>query len=146
VYTTTVSKTVDAPIEFVFQTISNIENYSKAVSHITNIEFLSETKTGVGTRFRETRLMRGKEASTELEVKEYVENDRVRMVSDSHGTIWDSLFTVRSVGGQTELTLQMDADSYKLVSKIINLFIRGMVRKGVESDMNAVKEYCEKQS
>jgi uncharacterized membrane protein len=86
-YTIAVTKTVDAPIELVFRTISDIENYSNAVSHIPNVEFLSEMKTGVGTRFRETRLMRGKEASTELEVKEYVENDHVHMVSDSHGTI-----------------------------------------------------------
>jgi hypothetical protein len=55
------------------------------------------------------------------------------------------LFTVKSVGGQTEVTPQMDADSYKLMSKIINLFIRGMIRKSVESDMDAVKSYCEKQ-
>ena len=63
--------------------------------------FLSEVRTGVGTRFRETRLMHGKERSTELEVTEYVENERVRMVADTDGTVWDSVFVVSPVEGKT---------------------------------------------
>ena len=39
---------------------------------VVKIEMLSDTTSGVGTRFLETRLMRGKEATTELEVTEYL--------------------------------------------------------------------------
>lgn len=87
----TVHRTINAPIEVVFKTVAEIENFSKAVPHITKIEFLTECKKGPGTKFRETRLMKGKEATTELEVTEHVENERVRLVAGSHGTVWDTV-------------------------------------------------------
>ena len=141
---TTVSRTIHAPIETVFDTVAHIENFSKAVPHIVNVEFLSDVKSGVGTRFRETRLMGRREASTELEVTEYVENERVRMVTDAGGTVWDTVFTVRPVSeGSVELTLVMDANAHKLLAKVMNPLIKGIIRKAIEKDMDAVKAYCE---
>ena len=77
----TVTRTIDAPIDLVFQTVADERRLSQALPHIVKVEFLSDVKAGVGTRFRETRLMNGKEATTELEVTEFVENERVRLVS-----------------------------------------------------------------
>lgn len=141
---TTVARTIDAPIDQVFDTIAHIENFSKAVPDIVNVEFLSDTRKGVGTCFRETRLMRGKEESTELEVTEYVENESIRIVADTHGTIWDTVFTVKSVDGQTRLEMVMDAKAQKLTSKLMNRLMKGFLQKALEKDMDAVKTYCEK--
>ena len=66
------------------------------------------------------------------------------MVADSHGTVWDSLFTVKSDGGSTALELTMDARPHKLLPKLMNPLIKGMVQKAVEKDMDAVKAYCER--
>ncbi|MBO6585624.1 MAG: SRPBCC family protein [Gracilimonas sp.] len=141
--TITVTKRIHAPKELVFKTVSDIKNFSKAVPDITNVEFLTEQDYGVGTKFRETRDMNGRKASTELEVTELVENAHIRIVSDTMGTIWDSLFTVEKKEDGTELTLIMDTKAYKLMSKIINPFMKGMMKKALEKDMDAVKNYCE---
>jgi hypothetical protein len=106
------------------------------------IDFLTDQRVGTGTRFRETRLMNGSEASVELEVAEYVENQRVRMVSDAVGTVWDTLFTVAPQGDATVMTMQMDVRPYKFIARLMTLLIRGMVAKAVEADMDAVKRYC----
>ena len=140
---TIVTRLIDAPIDKVFRTVADIRQFSQVVPHIVKIEYLSDQKTGVGARFRETRLMKGKEAVTELEVTEYIENDRVRLVADSHGTVWDTVFTVKNENAQTELTMRMDAKAYKLLPKLINPLIKGMVKKAITSDMDCVKEYCE---
>ena len=140
---TTITRTIAAPIHTVFQTVAKIDNFSKAVPHIVSVEILSDVKSGVGTRFRETRLMKGKKAMTELEVTEYVENDHVRMVADASGTIWDTVFTVKPANGQTDLTMIMDAKAYKLWSKVLNPLLKGMIQKAIEKDMDAVKSYCE---
>ena len=141
---TIVSRTIEAPIGTVFDTVAHIENFSKAVPHITKVEFLSDVRTGIGTRFRETRLMGRREATTELEVTEYVKNDHVRMVTDTHGTVWDTVFTVKPApSGGVELTMVMDANAHKLMSKIMNPLIKGMIRKAIENDLDAVKAYCE---
>ena len=68
----TVSQSIDAPIEVVFNTIADINQFSQAVPRIVKVKIVSDVKSGVGTRFRETRVMKGREATTELEVTEYV--------------------------------------------------------------------------
>ena len=140
---TTVVRTIDAPIGRVFDTVAHVENFAKAVPQIVATEFLSDVTSGVGTRFRETRLMRGREATTDLEVTEYAENDRVRIVADAGGTIWDTVFVVSPDSDAVRLTLTMDARPHKLLSRVVNPFIKGFIRRAIESDMDAVKVYCE---
>jgi uncharacterized protein YndB with AHSA1/START domain len=136
-------RTISAPLELVFQTVSDVRNFCKAVPHITKIQFLSDQQQGVGTRFRETRLMNGREHAVDLEVVEFVPNERVRLKSDAGGSIWDTVFLVSQAGSAVELKMQMDVRPYKFLAKTMNFIIRGMVGKGVESDMDAVKLYCE---
>jgi uncharacterized protein YndB with AHSA1/START domain len=139
----TVQRTIEAPPELVFRTVSDVGNFSQAVPDIVNVEYLSETRSGVGTRFRETRRIKGREASTVLEVTETVENERIRLVADSHGTVWDSVFTVRPAAGGTELVLTMEARPYKVLARLMVPLTASMMRKPLENDMDAVKAYCE---
>ena len=140
----TATRRIKAPIERVFEGVAHIENFQKAVPDIVRVEFVSESRTGVGTRFRETRRMGSKEVTVELEVTDYVANESVRIVSDAGGTIWDTTFRVSSKGdGEVELAMEMEDKAYKLLARIFNPRIRPMVRKGVESDLDAVKAFCE---
>lgn len=138
-----ITRTISAPLELVFNTVADVRNFRQAIQHITNIEFLSKQQHGVGTRFRETRLMNGREATVDLEVAEFVVNERVRMLSDAGGTEWDSMFTVEKAGGVTILNLQMDVRPHKFLAKLIMPLFMGKVTGAIESDMNAVKAYCE---
>ena len=142
--TTTVTRTIRASQAAVFEAVAHIENFSKIVPAITNVEFLSEQKTGIGARFKETRLMGKREGTSILEVTEYVPPERIRIVSDQGGIIWDTVFAVEPAGdGQVELSMVMDARAYKFFAKLINPLIKGMIRKFIESDMDAVKAHCE---
>ena len=136
---------IEAPIEQVFVAITNIEDFPQRAESITKIEFLSETKHGVGTKFRETRMMGKKEATAVLEITEFVENEKVRFVSDEGGTIWDTIFKVSpsSSGSGTQLDLVMDARPYKLMSKIVTPLIIKMIGKFVLKDMDELKAWCE---
>ena len=142
---TRTSRTIDAPVEAVFEAVADIANFSKAVPHIARVEFLTERRVGVGTRFRETRLMRGREATTELEVTEYERNERVRLVSDAGGTVWDSLFTVTPEGDgrSTRLDLVMEAKPYRFMSRLLVPLMKGVVAKAVAADMDAAKAWLE---
>ena len=138
-----VIKTIKAPIDIVFATVSDIRQFSKALPHVSDFEILSDIQMGDGTRFRETRIMNGKENTGEFEVTEYISNEKVRIVTDSHGTVWDTLFELTHQQNETLLTLTMEAKAYQLIPKIINTFIRKMVLKAVEQDMDFVKKFCE---
>ena len=136
---------ISAPIDRVFDTIADPVNYTRAVPQITKVEFLTDQRSGVGTRFRETREMRGREAATELEVTEYVVNERVRLVSRAGGTVWDSVFTVTPTEDfrDTRLDLVMEARPYRLLARVFVPLMKGVVAKAVAGDMDAVKAYLE---
>ncbi len=138
-----VSRQIAAPLEIVFRTISDARYFCDAVPHITKIEFVSDQHSGTGTRFRETRDTNGRIETVELEIAEFVENDRVRMISDAGGTIWDTLFTVSQRAGDVEMKMQMDIIPHTILARIMTRLIRRMVVKGVEADMDAIKMYCE---
>jgi uncharacterized membrane protein len=146
---TEVTRTIDAPPAVVFDTVAHIDRFAKAVPHITEVDFLTDQRRGVGTRFTETRVLRGRQASSTLEVTEYVEDDRIRLVSDEGGTIWDTVFTVSPVEsnpGRTELRLAMDARPYTFLAKIVNPLTKAIIRRSIEGDMDAVKAFCEANS
>ena len=139
-----VTRSIQAPPGVVFETVADIRRFSQAIPEITKVEMLSEVTSGAGTRFRQTRLMHGKETATELQVTEYVPNERVRIVADSHGTVWDTLFTIAASPPSTALTMRMEAKAYRLLPRILNPLICGLIKKTVERDMDAVKSFCEK--
>ena len=144
--TISTTRSIHAPVEVVFDTIADVRNFSKAVPHIVKVEFQTEQRVGEGTRFLETRIMNGREATVELEVAQYVKNERVRMISDAGGTVWDTVFTVEELDGKTEMKMAMEAKPHKFLARIMNWLIRGMVAKAVEADMDALKDYCESKS
>lgn len=138
-----IKREIRAPVDFVFKSISEISHLPQTVPEIEKVEFLSETKSGIGTCFRETRIINGKESITDLEVTEYKKNEHIRMKADSHGTVWDSLFQVEKEGEFTRLTLTMDANAHRLLPKLLNPLMKGMYKQGLEKHVNAVKAYCE---
>ena len=145
-YVVSSSHLIAAPQETVFQRLANIEQFTQAVPHITKVEFLSEQKYGVGTEFRETRVMNGREATATLKVTELVENESLRIISDEGGTEWDTKFQVSAQDGQTQMDMEMEARPQKRVAKFLTPLILPMVEKFVIQDMELVKSYCEEKS
>lgn len=137
------SVTISAPVETVFDAIAHVENFSRAVPAVHSVEFLSTTQRGVGTRFEETRETNGRVGKTVLEVTEYVENERVRIVSDAGGALWDTLFTTMGTADGTELMMVMDARPHTILARITTPMVKGLVAKGIDADLSAVKSYCE---
>jgi hypothetical protein len=65
------------------------------------------------------------------------------MISDAGGTVWDTMFTVSKNVENVVVEMQMDIKPHTLFARIINPLIRGMIVRAVESDMDAVKAFCE---
>ena len=144
---TEIQRTIAAPADKVFAAVADVEQFSRAVENIERVEFVSATRTGPGTRFRETRLMRGREATVELEITEFAAPERVRFLSEAGGVRWDTVFTVAATrGGNTRLTMVMEATPLTFAARLMVPLTKGMVRKAIAADMDAVKEYCERPS
>lgn len=61
---------VPAPPERVFHVLTDIDN-ARWLPGLVSVERVGDVRQGVGMRWRETRVMRGKEATEELEVTHY---------------------------------------------------------------------------
>ena len=142
---TEVLRTIAAPADRVFAAVADVAQFSRAVEDIERVEFVSDIRTGLGTRFRETRIMRGREATVELEITEFAPPERVRFLSEAGGVQWDSVFTVAAApdGEGTQLRLVMQATPLTFAARLMVPLMKGMVRKAIASDMDAVKAYCE---
>jgi len=134
---------IAAPPSRVFSAVADPQVFADAIPAVSGIEFLGDQTSGAGTRFRETRSMKGKDVSTELEITEYEPDARVRIVSDVNGTVWDSVFSVVPTSDGATLTLVMEARPYQVLPRLLTPLIMGMVRKALEADMNSIKAHCE---
>ncbi|MDX1619304.1 MAG: SRPBCC family protein [Balneolaceae bacterium] len=52
-------RTINAPVDRVFSTVSDVRIFAEAIPDIVDIEFLTDSGPGEGTRFRETREING---------------------------------------------------------------------------------------
>jgi carbon monoxide dehydrogenase subunit G len=141
----TSSRTINAPVERVFRTVADPDEFQRAIPGGSSVEYLTPNRTGVGVRFRATRVMKGKPSTFEQEVTEFAPPEQVRLVNVTHGTVWDSTFRLQSDGGATVLTLTMDAQTERLLAWLMTRLIAGMVQQALDGDMDAVKAYCERQ-
>lgn len=135
-----VGASIPAPPAAVFEVIAHAERFAEVVPHIERIEFVSEQRRGVGTRFRETRLFKRREATSELEVTGYEPPRLVRLVADEGGTVWDSTFTLAASAdaATTDLTLVMTASAYTWSARLLNPVLRRVITKGLVDDLDAV--------
>jgi uncharacterized protein YndB with AHSA1/START domain len=140
---TNISRTIDAPVDVVFKAVADPAEFSRTIPNIERVEFLSPNHAGVGTKFRSTRVMKGKRQTMDFEITELVPNDRVRIVNVTHGALWDSTFSVRGLDGRTAVTLTMDVTPPHIFAKIMLRLARGMINKAVDGDMQSIKQYCE---
>lgn len=66
-----VTETVPAPPDRVFQALANPDGAETWMPGLVRVERVGDVRSGVGMRWRETRIMRGREATEELEVTHY---------------------------------------------------------------------------
>jgi carbon monoxide dehydrogenase subunit G len=142
--TLVVKRHVEAPPETVFRAVAEPQCFAEAIQGVTRIEFLSATTSGAGTRYRQSRSMNDKQYTMDFEITEFVPSQRVRIVNETHGTVWDSVFTLLPSGGGTDLTMRMETQSKPLLARIMMPLVTSMIRGAVEKDLDAVKSYCER--
>lgn len=99
----------------VFDFITASENAPKITSSIVSMVKLTGGIVGLGTRYRETRLMNGKEHSTELEVVAYESSQQYAMKNSTEGveTVYHYTFKPEKDGTRVNLVCEIKANGIK---------------------------------
>lgn len=143
----TYSMRIDAPVDRVFTIAADIPNAAGRISGITKVELETDGPIGKGTRFRETRVMFGKEHTETLEITEFDPPRSYSVGCDSCGVLWDSRFTFTPEAGGTRVDLVMKSTPRTLMAKVMGALTAPMMRKTMDkcinSDLADLKRACE---
>ncbi|MFE6460079.1 SRPBCC family protein [Streptomyces cinereoruber] len=94
----------------VWEAITDLPDLPRVLTGVRKVEVLTPGGFGVGTRWRETRRMLGREATEEMTVTVCEPPDRYVTVADSHGTHYVSELTLSPDGtGSTVLRMSFSA-------------------------------------
>jgi hypothetical protein len=145
----TMTKRVDARVETVFAVATDLERAAEYVRCIERIELLTPGPIGKGTRWRETRKMKGHESTETLEITEFDPPHGYTAACDSCGSHFESTFRFvpHECDGATHVSLSvmMEARSFfaKLMSPLGNLMFGKAMRKMLDDDLEDVKRAAE---
>ena len=143
----TVTEHIRAPREQVFAKLIDYENFPDFISAITSVELLTEGEIGVGTRFRETRVMFGKEASEEMEIVEFERPSRLVYTAASHGCSYRSTHELTEKDGGTELSMTFEGRGVsfmgKVMSGLMGWMMKSACRKAIVKDFADLKSALE---
>ena len=141
-----VSKHIHAPVDRVFDVMSDFASAPARISAISRVEMLTDGPTRVGTRFRETRVMFGKEATETMEVLEFEPNRSYTLGAHSCGCEYRCNLMFRPVGPGTEVTMHFKARPTSFMAKLISpltMLMMGTLKKSVAQDLEDAKKFAE---
>lgn len=138
---------VNAPAKHIFGVMTDISNSPEHISGINSVDMLSEGPVGVGTRWKETRVMFGKEATEEMWITEFVENESYTVEAESCGAKYKTLFKFEHVDNYTtDVNMEMQVTPVSFAAKLmapLSFFMKGMVVKAIRKDIKDASAVCE---
>ena len=142
--------TTAAPAD-VWAVMTDIEGSAETLSGVTRIERLDDgTGFGVGTRWRETRVLFGKEASEEMEVTAVDEGHRYTVEAHNRGTDYVSDMIVEPAADGAVLRMTFGAKQAgrfsKLMAKTVGKAFEGATRKALQQDLDDIAAAAEARS
>ena len=137
----------EAPVERVFDVLTDVEHAADRVSGIEKIEILSEVRSGLGLRWRETRVMFGKEATEVMDVTAYERPTLWRTEARSHGMHYVTELSLKAVDANTtEVTQTFSGTALSLGAKLMTplaMLAVGPTRKALRKDLLECKAVVE---
>ena len=91
----TIRQRIEAPRDKVFSMATDIEKWPTYMQGITRTELVGDGPVGLGTRFRETRIMFKREATEEMEITAFEPPKRYAIGCENHGAPHNALHRVK---------------------------------------------------
>lgn len=131
-----------------WEALTDLGRMDRMLSGVTRVEVLTDGGFGVGTRWRETRRMFGKDATEEMWVTVSEPPERYVVEAESHGSRYVSEWVLRADGPEsTTILMTFSADTTGtvagLLAKVMGPVGARAVRKAVVKDLDDVAAWVE---
>lgn len=143
----TSSVTIKADVSKVFGVFTDLSQAADRISDIISLEVLKgPEKMAVGTKWKETRVVFGKEATETMWVSELTKDKSYAVDAESHGTKYHSVFSFKKQDGGTKVVWVFSGKPQTLAAKlmsIIGFLFMGSMKKMLQKDLQDLKKACE---
>lgn len=145
-----VQRTIEAPVDRVWEVITDLEGTGRQLPGATKIERVTGDGYDVGTVWRETRKLFGRENTEEMTVAEVEAPTRTVVVASSDGTDYRTEFLLAPEGDATTLTLTFSAVSQGsgfirgLVERVLTPVGVAVTKKMIAADLAAIAKAAER--
>lgn len=129
--------------ERVFGVLADLTGLPKRIPGIRRIEVETPEPVGVGTRFRETRVMFGREATERFEITRLTTNRAMKLVCESCGCRYEVDYLLSPDGSGTRLVLSYTITPLTFFARMVGRLMGSkgaeMCRKSMTEDLNALR-------
>ncbi len=138
---------IAAPPEALWAILSDLDRWGETITAIKSLEKLTEGPVGPGTRFRETRVMFGREATEVMTIDEFRPPHRMTFVAESHGSKYFSEMRFEPDAGGTRATIAFRAEPQSLGAKVMGVLMgpmmKGSIVKAFDADLEDMQRAAE---
>lgn len=137
---------IRAPVEVVFDLLADIPAWPEVIPAITRIEVLNGDAIAVGTNFRETRVMFGREAHEVMTVAEMERPFRLVLTAENHGARYRAEHRLAPASEGARLALSFEGIPITFAARLFQPIGRLMlprVRRMLEEDLDALRTVAE---
>jgi hypothetical protein len=138
--------TINAKKYEVFNAFSDLKNLANNVEAIKSIELLTPGDIGIGSKFKETRVMFGKESSETMEITEFSPPDYFKEEAQSNGMHYVTEWRFIGEDNNTIVSIDFSGTPTTLSARILNVlfsFMTGGMKKAFLADMADLKKMLE---
>ncbi len=143
----TVSLHIAAPPATVFALASDVRGWVGRVKAIKKVEVLTQGNIGLGTKWKETRVMFGRDATEKLEFTGFSQGKSYTVGCESCGAKYKTTFEFLPENGGTLVRVTMVVKPLtffaKLMSPLSALMMRPMMKKCLLGDLEDLKREIE---
>jgi hypothetical protein len=144
--TITATQFVQAPVAEVFAAFTDVDRFAERVAGIVRVEKLTPGPVGVGTQFKETRKMFGRESTETMTFAAFEPDARYELTALSCGTECrtEFRFTPEGDGTRVDVTFSLRALTlYGKLFKPLAYLMSGMCRRLLARDMGQLRDSIE---
>ena len=142
-----VSNFIQESPDRVFDVFADLRQAADRIEDITHLEVLDDKPIGVGTRWRETRRVFGKEHTEEMEITAFSRPHSYKVEAGGPSVHYLTQLQFEAEGDGTKVTMSFDATPKTFMTKIFNALTGPMMRKSMikclEKDMAGLKQFLE---
>jgi len=146
--TITVSEEISAPRERVWHLITDFDSWADTIEGILSVEVIDRPDSGVvGLKWREKRMMFGKEAFETMWISAAEPNSWYETTAKNHGMIYNTRLSLDDRDDKTVLTMQFSGQPTAFAAKLMSMMsfmFSGTIRKMLQKDLANIRKVAER--